>query len=229
MNKEKHQSQAMEIIERWRAPYGAQEAFSAFVYYWATAHTGLYHKESALYSDDKYMGDVSELANLLTEAMLSGYTDPLGDLLLQLGINTHKKSPVEKQPESSELLGHLMGLEENEVYEPFAGTGRLAMDQMLAYCQKYAEKNNPLGEKSFILEEVKPLNCAASVIQIFHKLEYLSKTLNKGIIPKELKIRNLDVLTREEGEHHYIARQMSDSEVIKSQLSEQESAGHIVH
>ncbi|MFA0108207.1 hypothetical protein AB4441_24870, partial [Vibrio splendidus] len=77
--------------------------------------------------------------------------------------------------------------------------------------------------------EVKPLNCAAAVIQIFHKLEYLSTKFGSAIIPGNLKIINIDPITRQEGTQHYIASKMSDAEQIEHNLNSLPNTQPTIH
>ena len=227
MNKQKTITQAINLIGSWNLAGGNSQAFSDFVFYWAFAHTNQHKQETEFGAQASEKDGVVELAQLLTDAMLNGYSDPIGDILIQLGVNEEPKQ--NNKLEGNEILGQMMGLNENEIYEPFCGTGSLTMEQMQVYCEKNMQQNNPLSAYTYHLEEIKPLNCAAAVIQIFHKLEYLSMKFNAAVIPAHLKIINIDPLTRKEGTQHYVASKMSEAETINYELMSRRSCDHSIH
>lgn len=227
MNKQKTITQAINLIGSWNLAGGNSQAFSEFVFYWAFAHTNQHKQETEFGSQASVKDGVVELAQLLTDAMLNGYSDPIGDILIQLGVNEEPKQ--NNKIEGNEILGQMMGLNENEICEPFCGTGSLTMEQMQVYCEKNMQQNNPLSAYTYHLEEIKPLNCAAAVIQIFHKLEYLSMKFNAAVIPAHLKIINIDPLTRKEGTQHYVASKMSEAETINYELMSRRSCDDSIH
>lgn len=227
MNKQDTINQALNIITSWKLDDSHSKSFSDFVFYWAFAHTNQHKVTTRLDSKESVQDGVVELAQLLSNAMLNGYSDPIGDILIELGVNTKTKRINNHQDD--DFLEQMMGLNDNEVYEPFCGTGALTMELMQAYCEKHTERSNPLDHYTYYLEEVKPLNCAAAVIQIFHKLEYLSTKFGTAIIPGNLKIINIDPITRQEGTQHYIASKMSDAEQIEHNLNSLPNTQPTIH
>lgn len=211
MNKQKIMNQAMAIIEEWRYTFVVTDALTQFVYHWAFLHTGLYPTDHQMIKDERYNKPAEKLAKLMSESMLNGYGDPIGDLLTRVGLNK-ELGYFNSAEEVGNLLSKLVGDSSKTIsfYEPCSGTGAITMKRMEDIVKTNSGKSNPLVGHTFDLEEVSAINCAASLIQIFHKLEYLSKSVGRYVYPSEISIANVDVINRDKGTHSYHLTQFSE-------------------
>ncbi|WP_434999962.1 hypothetical protein ACRZ5S_22785 (plasmid) [Vibrio scophthalmi] len=204
MNKTETLNKAMKIIEEWRYTYDLREAVTQFVLHWAFLHTGLYPPTHSMVKKHDYNLPAEKLAKLLSASMLNGYADPIGDILTELGVN--KQIGYFNSPDGvGELLSQLMGRSSCSLsyYEVCSGTGAITMQEITDIVESNTDTVNPLEGMKFVLEELSSVNCAASLIQIFHRLEYLSKYKDHYVYPAEISISNIDVISREKGKQSY--------------------------
>lgn len=201
------------IIERWRTELDLSDAMRTFVFYWANMNTGIHNVSSPLLDDNQYLEDCANLTIILSSHMLSGQSCALEDLMKATGVLDLTEPLAKVNKENEELLSMMMGFTDTDQYFPYSQCGGQAMGKMEQICadSAFTDYDNPLQDFNFILEEPNPLMCAASIIQIFNKLEFLSRHYQKGIIPKTLNVVNIEVLTRLKGSHDYITKSMAHS------------------
>ncbi|USD58881.1 hypothetical protein J4N45_10100 [Vibrio sp. SCSIO 43140] len=208
------------IIERWRTELDLIDAMRTFVFYWANMNTGIHNVSSALLDDNQYLEDCANLTVILSSQMLRGQSCALENLMKETGVVDVAKPLATVNQENGEMLSMMMGYTGTDQYFPYSQCGGQAMDKMEQICAatEFSDLDNPLQDFNFILEEPNPLMCAASIIQIFNKLEYLSRQYEKGIIPKTLNVINIEVLTRLKGSHDYITKSMVHSSEVATGL-----------
>lgn len=207
------------IIERWRTELDLVEAMSTFVFYWANMNSGIHEVNSPLLNDNQYLEDCANLTVILSSQMLRGQSCALEELLTATGAVGSENPLATVNQENGEMLSMMMGyIDTNtDLYFPYSRCGAQAMEKMEQICAsvELSDHGNPLQEVNFILEEPDPLMCAASIIQIFNKLEFLSRHYQKGIIPKTLHVINIEVITRLQGNQNYITQSMVDSSEVE--------------
>lgn len=222
----------VDIIERWRTQHELTNAIETFVFYWANKNTGIHEISSPLLDDKEYLEDCAKLSHVLAEQMQLGHSTALQDFLGSVGVIEASNLSTKVTPENEALLAETMGYEDNEQYFPYSQCGEQAMTKMAMICadEKFSQLSNPLYDFDFVLEEPDPLLCAASIIQLFNKLEFLSIKYDKGIIPKTLNIVNIEVLTRVRGHQDYITKNMAHSDEVIAGLQNVDSTTyHTIH
>ncbi|WP_299021252.1 hypothetical protein [uncultured Photobacterium sp.] len=196
-------SSALNIIEKWRYRFSMDSAFSHFILEWAFRHSELYPVSRPEFENDAFNSVAIELSHELSRLMATGYHDPIGDLLGEMGIYKHQQF-FPTPAEVSRLLSSLAGGRVYDFYEPCLGTGSITMARIEDTYLSRIDDDNPLKGCRYICEELNPVNCAAAYIQILHKLDYLERIYGKPAVPDEIMIANIDVLSRKPGRQHYL-------------------------
>lgn len=105
--------------------------------------------------DERYNKPAEKLAKLMSESMLNGYGEPIGDLLTRVGSNK-ELGYFNSAEEVGNLLSKLVGDSSKRVsfYEPGSGTGTITMKRMEDIVKTNSGETNPLVGHTFDLEEV---------------------------------------------------------------------------
>jgi hypothetical protein len=191
-------AKAISLIESTRYQVGTREFLNTFILHWASV---LNQKASGSpFENDQVNKTAVELSFNLGQLMMAGHKDVLGQLLSHFGDTSFGYFPTPNGV--SELMSKLhFGEKPNaniskNIYDCCSGTGSLTISTIQEIIETNTTDSNPIGDCCFHLEEISPIKCHASFIQVMFYIGYYSKVLGKPLVPGELTIMCVDVLTR---------------------------------
>lgn len=194
---------AIKIAEKWRYKYSLQTVLKDFVLGWAYSLTNLHKPYISYENDDDFIRVSKELSTELGQLMENGYSDPLGDLFAHFGVN--KEQNFYNTPKQiSSLMTAVIGIDSNTLTDHMdscSGTGSITMSNI----EKLVVEST-ISDKNFYLEELCPVNCAASMIQISFKIAHLTTVYGTDKCPKSVYIANINVLSRKSLSQHYVLK-----------------------
>lgn len=199
----KHLSKCRTIIESIYGVKAREQFLFEFIDVWSFLHSDRYPVDGKNI-DQEFMSKAAKLSDELSLILQHGLEhDALGILLSEYSQLADSKLAFYPTPvDVSNLCSSLIGLSsdinnEIQVYEPCCGTGGLTFSTLISIAMENSTSENPLGHVRLSVEDINPTVVKAFFLQVNFLLSYLSNLVQKGVIPKSISIRCVDVLTRE--------------------------------
>lgn len=219
----KHLSKCRTIIESIYGVKAREQFLFDFIDVWSFLHSDRYPVDGKDI-EQEFMSKAAKLSDELSLILQHGLEhDALGMLLSEYSQLSDSKlafypTPVDVSKLCSSLIGSSSGVNEIKVYEPCCGTGGLTFSALINIAMENSTNENPLGHITLSVEDINPTVVKAFFLQVNFLLSYLSNLLQKGVIPKNISIRCVDVFTREsKGIEYYM--EGSDQKVESDKFS----------
>ncbi|USD59032.1 hypothetical protein J4N45_10870 [Vibrio sp. SCSIO 43140] len=208
------ENQLKSLVESLRYKTGTHQALDLYIHQHAYLISGVYPLDESrlsLIERDDLAPTFAAMSKIIHElGVQKGITDPIGNLLCEFSSLAKDSSYFPTPKELGRLmyaltLGDVTNISEPiTLSEPCAGSGAISLEILEEIVNAHPEVDNPLEHVSIFVEELNPLLCKVYFIQLMMKLSHLELILGRRVAPSKVQIKQMDVISRQEGPVSYL-------------------------
>jgi len=211
----KEYNKTFQLIEQWRYKHDIERMVHLFLEDWAFKHTGLYSPNDNITSTKEFTRIAIPLSHILSNLMLHGVSDPLATILTEYCKGHSKHLAYYPTPQSvTSLISSLMTSgnqnatsDDISIYEPCVGTSGIVLQHIEQTYLDRLHLDRPMQGVSITVEDINCYALYAFVVQLIHKIQYLSGFGGKPAEPDTIIINQVNVLSRKCGRVNYLFTQ----------------------